>query len=41
VEALAQMYWGALQIGEPAVLGDDEMDVVLQKMQDYRYGIKE
>ena len=31
VETLAEMYWRALQIGEPALLSDDEMrDVVLK-----------
>ena len=30
VETLAEMYWRALQIGEPALLADAEMDVVLE-----------
>ena len=41
VEALAHMYWGALQTGTPAVLSDEEMNAVLQKMQDYHYGLKD
>ncbi len=35
VETLAQMYWQAMQIGEPAILAQDEMDVVLAKFADY------
>ena len=35
VETLAEMYWRALQVGEPALLGDDEMRVVLDKFQSY------
>ncbi len=41
VEALAHMYWGALQIGTPPILSDEEMRAVLQKMQDYQYGLKD
>jgi L-fuculose-phosphate aldolase len=36
VETLAEMYWRALQIAEPAPLSDDEMGVVLEKFR--RYG---
>jgi L-fuculose-phosphate aldolase len=36
VEALARMYWQALQIGEPKILPDEEMARVLEKMADYR-----
>jgi L-fuculose-phosphate aldolase len=36
VEALAEQYWRALQIGAPNVLSDAEMDVVLGKFK--RYG---
>jgi L-fuculose-phosphate aldolase len=36
VETLAEMYWRALQIAEPALLSDDEMVVVLEKFR--RYG---
>ncbi len=35
VEILAQQYWRALQIGEPNILDDAEMDVVLAKFKDY------
>ena len=35
VETLAEMYWRALQIGEPALLSDTEMDVVIAKFATY------
>lgn len=35
VEALARMYWQALQIGEPVLLSESEMRVVLDKFQTY------
>lgn len=35
VEVLAQQYWRALQIGEPNILDDAEMDVVLAGFEDY------
>ena len=35
VETLAEMYWRALQIGEPVLLSDAEMDVVLEKFRTY------
>ena len=35
VETLAEMYWRALQIGEPASLSDAEMAVVLEKFATY------
>jgi L-fuculose-phosphate aldolase len=35
VEALAEQYWRALQIGAPNLLSDAEMDVVLAKFQSY------
>lgn len=35
VESLARMYWQALQVGEPALLPDEEMDRVLHKFQTY------
>ena len=35
VETLAEMYWRALQIGEPAQLSDGEMDAVLEKFRTY------
>ena len=35
VEALAEQYWRALQIGEPNLLSDAEMDVVLAKFASY------
>jgi L-fuculose-phosphate aldolase len=38
VETLAEMYWRALQIGEPRLLPDDEMRVVLEKFRSYGQG---
>jgi len=35
VETLAEMYWRALQIGEPANLSDAEMATVLEKFRTY------
>jgi L-fuculose-phosphate aldolase len=35
VETLAEMYWRALQLGEPARLSDQEMSVVLAKFANY------
>jgi L-fuculose-phosphate aldolase len=35
VETLAEMYWRALQIREPIILTDAEMDVVLEKFLTY------
>ena len=35
VETLAEMYWRALQIGDPVPLPDAEMDVVLEKFRSY------
>ena len=35
VETLAEMYWRALQVGEPEPLPDAEMDVVLEKFRTY------
>jgi L-fuculose-phosphate aldolase len=35
VESLAEMYWRALQIGEPVPLPDAEMDAVLRKFSTY------
>ena len=35
VETLAEMYWRALQVGEPRLLPDDEMHVVLEKFATY------
>jgi L-fuculose-phosphate aldolase len=35
VETLAEMYWRALQVGEPVLLPDDEMHVVLAKFSAY------
>ena len=35
VETLAEMYWRALQIGEPIMLSDAEMDVVIEKFRTY------
>ncbi|MCY7386877.1 MAG: L-fuculose-phosphate aldolase [Burkholderiales bacterium] len=35
VETLARMFWQALQIGEPVLLSDAEMRVVIDKFQTY------
>jgi len=35
VESLARMYWQVLQVGEPALLSDAEMGVVIEKFQTY------
>jgi len=35
VETLAEMYWRARQLGEPVLLSDDEMNVVLEKFKTY------
>ena len=35
VETLARMYWQALQIGEPVLLSDAEMRVVIEKFHTY------
>ena len=35
VEALAEQYWRALQIGAPNLLSDAEMNVVLEKFKNY------
>jgi L-fuculose-phosphate aldolase len=35
VETLAEMYWRALQVGEPVVLAADEMDRVIEKFRTY------
>jgi L-fuculose-phosphate aldolase len=36
VETLAEMYWRALQVGEPALLPADEMREVRQRFAAYR-----
>jgi L-fuculose-phosphate aldolase len=36
VEMLCRMYLTALQAGEPHILGDEEMQEVLAKFEDYR-----
>ena len=35
VETLAEMYWRALQVGDPVLLPDEEMRVVLGKFEGY------
>jgi len=35
VESLAETYWRAMQVGEPVLLDDDEMDRVLAKFATY------
>jgi L-fuculose-phosphate aldolase len=36
VETLAEMYWRALQVGEPALLSVEEMRQVLERFASYR-----
>ncbi len=36
VEGLAELYWRALQVGEPALLTPDEMAEALERFADYR-----
>jgi len=38
VEALARMYWQALQVGEPAILDEEEMARVVEKFAGYGRG---
>lgn len=38
VEALAEMYWRVLQIGEPTILSEQEMKAVLARFADYEAG---
>jgi L-fuculose-phosphate aldolase len=38
VETLAAMYWRALQVGEPTILPEDEMELVLEKFATYGNG---
>ena len=38
VEALARLYWQAVQIGEPQMLDDAEMARVVEKFKDYGRG---
>ena len=35
VETLAEMYWRAVQVGEPVLLGSEEMAIVLEKFASY------
>ena len=35
VEALAEAYWRALQVGTPNLLSDAEMEIVLDKFRTY------
>jgi len=36
VESLAELYWRALQVGEPVLLTDREMAEALERFRDYR-----
>ena len=38
VETLAEMYWRVLQIGEPTILSEQEMKIVLARFADYEAG---
>jgi L-fuculose-phosphate aldolase len=38
VEALAGVYWRALQVGDPVILSDAEMADILERFEDYRRG---
>ena len=35
VESLAETYWRALQVGEPVLLPDDEMERMIAKFRAY------
>jgi L-fuculose-phosphate aldolase len=35
VEALCEQYWRALQVGQPVLLDDEEMQVVIEKFRTY------
>ena len=35
VEALARLYWQALQVGEPAILDDSEMALIVERFRHY------
>jgi L-fuculose-phosphate aldolase len=35
VEAMARLYWQALQVGEPAILGDEEMARIAERFRTY------
>lgn len=35
IEKVAELYWRALAAGEPVILGDDEMDRVVERFKDY------
>lgn len=35
VEAMARLYWQALQVGEPAILDDDEMARIVERFRHY------
>jgi len=35
VEALARLYWQALQVGEPVLLDGAEVDLVVEKFRTY------
>ena len=37
-ETLAMIYWRALCAGQPAILPDTEMDVIVRKFRDFGYG---
>jgi L-fuculose-phosphate aldolase len=39
VEALAEMYWRALLIGEPTLLDGEEMEIVLERFARYRSSV--
>ncbi len=35
IEKVAELYWRALAVGEPVILGDDEMARILERFKDY------
>jgi len=41
VEALAEQYWRALQIGEPKLLPEAEMERVLEKFRTYGRNVEQ
>jgi L-fuculose-phosphate aldolase len=38
VETLARMYVQALSLGEPPILSDEEIDIVMKQMRNVHYG---
>lgn len=41
IETLARQYWHALQLGEPNILSDEDMDKVLEKFESYGQSVSD